>query len=142
MGVFCCGVCRKTSRARRILPLLLLLEHDAKHDAKYTAVSRTPTCFVVGYYNRCHVPFPFFFNRLSRDMYRLARQRFNRQVFIRFLSPSSAMHGVEMEGVARYLAENRNRAFMHWDAIAYPRSVLGRARQIFASGLLVSKYVY
>lgn len=43
------------------------------------------------------------------------------EVFIRFLSPSSAMHGVEMEGVARYLAENRNRAFMHWDAIAYPR---------------------
>lgn len=32
------------------------------------------------------------------------------------------MYGVEMAGVARYLAENRNRAFMHWDAIAYPRS--------------------
>ncbi|CAM9154066.1 unnamed protein product [Ascophyllum nodosum] len=43
------------------------------------------------------------------------------EVFIRFLSPSSAMYGVEMEGVARYLGENRNRALMHWDAIAYPR---------------------
>lgn len=42
---------------------------------------------------------------------------------MRFLSPSSAMYAVDMAGVARYLAENRNRAFMHWDAIAYPRSV-------------------
>lgn len=50
---------------------------------------------------------------------------------MRFLSPSSAMHGVEMSGVARYLAENRNRAFMHWDAIAYPRSVFESAYAYF-----------
>eukprot|EP00903_Cladosiphon_okamuranus_P017509 g16127.t1 len=53
------------------------------------------------------------------------------EVFVRFLSPSSAMYGVEMAGVARYLAENRNRAFMHWDAIAYPRplTLSGGAKQ-------------
>eukprot|EP00752_Nemacystus_decipiens_P003796 g3492.t2 len=53
------------------------------------------------------------------------------EVFVRFLSPSSAMHGVEIAGVARYLAENRNRAFMHWDAIAYPRplTLSGGAKQ-------------
>ncbi|CAM9259884.1 unnamed protein product [Pylaiella littoralis] len=53
------------------------------------------------------------------------------EVFVRFLSASSAMHGVEISGVARYLAENRNRAFMHWDAIAYPRplTLSGGAKQ-------------
>ncbi|CAM9976453.1 unnamed protein product [Scytosiphon promiscuus] len=53
------------------------------------------------------------------------------EVFVRFLSPSSAMYGIEMAGVARYLAENRNRAFMHWDAIAYPRplTLSGGAKQ-------------
>lgn len=56
----------------------------------------------------------------------------NRQVFVRFLSASSAMHGVEISGVARYLAENRNRAFMHWDAISYPRSVVLRILYAFS----------
>ncbi|CBJ28812.1 conserved unknown protein [Ectocarpus siliculosus] len=53
------------------------------------------------------------------------------EVFIRFLAPSSAMHGVEMSGVARYLAENRNRAFMHWNTMAFPRplTVSGGAKQ-------------
>lgn len=44
------------------------------------------------------------------------------QVFIRFLSPSAVMYGVEMDGVARYLAEKRNRVFMNWEAMVFPRS--------------------